>query len=158
MPATETCSPVDIRSNQPFPVGALSNLARHHFVFRDQPLVSMEGLLQGLKHEDVADQRRVHGLWGGAAKRGAKGRQRGPGQPLWWLGTPIDRFGPAYQAFLDEAYDALFTQSGEARAALLATGTAPLVHTIGKTDPTATILTVDEFCARLTAIRGRLAA
>ena len=74
---------------------------------------------------------------------------------LWWRGEPVDRLSDAYQALLDRAYDALFAQSKKFRVALAASGNARLIHTIGKTDPCETILTVDELCSRLERIREK---
>ena len=75
---------------------------------------------------------------------------------LWWRGEPIGRLSGAYQALLDRAYEALFAQSAAFREALAATGDADLVHTMGRIYPTNTVLTADEFCSRLTALRARL--
>lgn len=52
-------------------------------------------------------------------------------------------------------FDALSENSGFRRA-LLATHNAVLTHSIGKKNPSETILTRNEFCSRLTKIRARL--
>ena len=58
--------------------------------------------------------------------------------------TPtIKRFSKEYQELLDKAYT----------AALLASGESTLTHSIGKTKEKETILTVKEFCSRLTKLR-----
>lgn len=64
------------------------------------------------------------------------------------------RHGEVYQDFLDEAYTQLYTQNADAQKALLDSGNEVLTHSIGKT--TGTILTRDEFCSRLMAIRTEL--
>lgn len=148
---------VDIRSRREYPGCELSNLTPHAFVFRGVALASMEGLLQGLKHSDPAEQQRVFGLSGPEA--------RTAGYPLWqdtdtlyWRGRPFKRTSREYQDLLDEAYKALYTQNTEARAALLATGDAQIRHSLGKHLESQTVLTEREFCSRLMQIRDKLRA
>lgn len=116
----------------------------------------MEGLLQALKFPDAAKQRRVCELVGREAKRAGGRVEWRESWLLHWQGLSLDREGVHYQAFLDEAYDALFVESHRARAALLATGESPLTHSTGSDDPSETILTATEFCDRLTRIRARM--
>ena len=147
---------IDIKAKASFPAGALSNFAPHAFTFESVACASMEGLLQSFKIEDPGEQARVCGLAGGEAQ--AAGRQYDWQQTgtLWWRGVPIDRLADAYQDLLDRAYEALFVQSSKFRNALAATGGVPLAHTLGSEDATETILTANEFCARLERLRGRL--
>lgn len=147
---------IDIKAKAPFPGGALSNLAPHAFKLDGVACGSMEGFLQGLKIEDVAEQEQLCGLSGGEARgRGQRHDWQQSGN-LWWRGEAIDRLSDAYQALLDRAYEAMFAQSAKFRAALEATGAMPLTHSIGKDDPTETILTTEEFISRLVRLRGRL--
>lgn len=74
---------------------------------------------------------------------------------MYWQGNVIDRHGDEYQELLDRAFDALSENSGFRRA-LLATHNAVLTHSIGKKNPSETILTRNELCSRLTKIRTRL--
>lgn len=70
---------------------------------------------------------------------------------------PMDNDGKptrAYQELLDRAYEALNQNSGF-RKALEATGDSSLTHSIGKSDPTHTILTTQEFCSRLLKLREK---
>ncbi len=76
-------------------------------------------------------------------------------QKLYWQGKVIDRHSDEYQELLDRAFDSLSENSGFRRA-LLATHNAVLTHSIGKKNPSETILTRNEFCSRLTKIRARL--
>lgn len=151
---------LDIKSTAPFPGGALSNFAAHAFVVDDVACASMEGFLQSLKIEGVAEQQRVCALVGEAAQQIGRAYDWTVSGTLWWRGVPIDRLSDAYQALLDRAYDALFAQSERFRAALAATGDSRLTHAIGKSDPCDTVLTTDEFCTRLEQLRahGRCAA
>jgi predicted NAD-dependent protein-ADP-ribosyltransferase YbiA (DUF1768 family) len=151
---------LDISSKAAFPAGALSNFAAHKFTIDGVTCASMEGFLQSLKIEDSAEQQRVCGLVGEAAQKAGRRHDWATSGTLWWRGAPIDRLSDAYQALLDRAYEALFAQSDKFRAALAATGDRRIAHTIGKSDPCDTILTVMEFCARLERLRahGRCAA
>jgi predicted NAD-dependent protein-ADP-ribosyltransferase YbiA (DUF1768 family) len=148
-------NPVDIKAKAPFPAGALSNFAPHRFELDGVICGSMEGFVQGLKVEDPREQERLCALSGGEAQ--GRGRQYDwkTSGTLWWRGEPIDRLSDAYQTLLDRAYDALYEQNKKFRDALAATGDAKIVHTLGTEDPTETILTPTEFCARLHRLRGR---
>lgn len=113
----------------------------------------MEGLLQGLKHEDVDEQLRVFALCGVAARK-AGTRDWRTTQTLHWQGTPLDRHGREYQDLLDEAYASMLEPNPRAARALRETGTARLLHTIGRGDPSETILTRTEFTSRLERLRA----
>ena len=71
---------------------------------------------------------------------------------FWWKGKEIKRSSQEYQDLLDKAYTALY-QNEKFKAALLASGKSTLTHSIGRTKETETILTVKEFCSRLTKLR-----
>ena len=151
-------NPIDIKTKAPFPGGVLSNLAPHAFMLDSVACASMEGFLQGLKSADAGDQAVLCGLKGSEAReRGQRYDWKTSGD-LYWKGQPVDRLSDAYQRLLDRAYDALFDQSARFRAALAASGDAQLTHSIGKDDPTETILTTDEFISRLLRLRARLQA
>ena len=147
---------LDIGSVERGPGAALSNFARHPFIFRGAQVASMEALLQSLKVPSPELQAALWRLHGPRAKRAGAPFQWVEKQLLYWRGKPLDRHGPDYQALLDEAYEALFVQNEAARAALLATGDLSLTHNIGKTDPRETVLTRQEFCTRLERLRRDL--
>ncbi len=144
-------------SNRTFPGGDLSNFTAHAFIFDDVACASMEGLVQSFKIENIDEQIEVCGLVGGRAKRRGATRNEiwQSTQILWWRGKPMDRHGQTFQDLLDRAFDALATNS-DFLVALRATGDAMLVHSIGCSDPTKTVLTEHEFCDRLTTLRDRL--
>ena len=149
-------APLDIRSGEPGAAGLLGNFTPHAFTLDGAHLGSMEGFLQGLKIADPTEQARVNALSGLAAKESGQAHDwRATGQ-LWWRGAALDRFGAEYQALLDRAYEALATQNAAFREALLSTGNRPLIHTIGKSDPRETVLTIDEMCERLMRLRKAL--
>jgi len=147
---------MDIRSGQEYPSAALSNFAPHPFVFREVECASMEGLLQSLKFKNPDMQIEVCKLVGIAAKRKGQNKNWQESQTLYWQGQPIKRESKDYEALLDEAYEQLFIQNEKARRALLATRTAVLTHSIGRTNKKETVLTRQEFCSRLMTIRRRL--
>lgn len=149
---------IDIKAKAPYPGSALSNLAAHAFSFDGVACASMEGLLQSFKVADVVEQERLCACSGGEARGRARAHDWKISGTLWWRGEAIDRLSDAYQQLLDRAYEALFEQCRAFRDALAASGEAPLEHSIGKDDPTETILTREEFCSRLERLRARLRA
>ena len=146
---------MDIGSGAGFPAGTLSNFAPHPFVIDGVQCNSMEGFLQSLKFKDAEMQKSVCLLVGKAAKFKGKKKKWWKTQTLHWQGREIKRDSEEYQELLDRAFDAL-AQNASFQKALLATGTAVLTHSIGKTKITETVLTRSEFCSRLTTIRARL--
>lgn len=149
---------MDIGSKSGYPAGALSNFAPHPFTLDGMECASMEGFLQSLKFSGEDMQRHVCTLVGGAAKRkGAKKNWQRNHHTLHWKGQPINRLGDDYQELLDRAFAALAENDGFRRA-LLATGNAVLIHSIGKSNPKDTVLTEREFCSRLTRLRSEMEA
>jgi len=146
---------MDIGSGAGYPASALSNFAPHPFVIDGVKCYSMEGFLQSLKFKNPEMQVEVCKLVGKAAKFKGKKKKWWRTQTLWWRGEEIDRHSEGYSTLLDRAFNALAKNSGFKKA-LLATGDAKLTHSMGKRDPNRTILTIGEFCGRLTRIRERL--
>ena len=144
---------MDIGSKHGYPASALSNFAPHPFVFDNVQCNSMEGLLQSFKFDKPHIQVEVCKLVGFAAKQRGRHKDWRTGQMLHWTGIQYDRHGDAYQMLLNRAYNALFEQSDSFRRALDATGNAVLTHSIGRINPSETILTQREFCSRLMALR-----
>lgn len=149
---------IDISSSGEFPAGDLSNFTARRFCFRGVQCASLEGILQALKFEDPEEQIRVCGLIGIEAKRAGRKRNKvwQAIQTLWWQRERFDRESEAFQLFLDEIFESVFTDDPTFREALLATGDAQLIHSIGNSDPTKTVLTEDEFCSRLLRLRETL--
>ncbi|CAJ0610613.1 unnamed protein product [Cylicocyclus nassatus] len=143
---------MDIGSGEGYPEASLSNFAPHPFEIDGVQCASMEGFLQSLKFKDPEMQRHVCTLVGKTAKFKGKRKKWWQTQTLYWQGVEYKRESEEYQALLDRAFEALSRNSGFARA-LLATGNATLTHSIGKRKKTETVLTISEFCSRLTAIR-----
>jgi len=149
---------MNIKSGNKYPAGALSNFTPHPFVFRGIQCNSMEGVLQSLKFNSPEMQQHTCSLVGFAAKRHGSKKNWQRTQTLWWNGAPIKRDSQEYQDLLDEAYNAMFDQNSKAKKALLASGSATLKHSIGRSKQSETVLTVSEFCSRLTKIRARIHA
>ena len=145
---------MDIGSGTGFPTASLSNFAPHPFIIDGVECNSMEGFLQSLKFSNPDMQREVCKLVGKQAKFKGKKKKWWRTQTLYWLGVEFNRSSQQYQELLDRAFDALSENSSFKRA-LLATGNAPLTHSIGKINPSETVLTRVEFCSRLIKIRNR---
>lgn len=148
---------LDIRSNGPYPSKILSNFYPHAFVFENVPCGSMEGLLQAFKFSSREDQETICALSGPDAKiAGRRGNGWKEAQLLFWAGCAFSRMSPEYKELLDKAYIAMFDQCPDFRQALQDSGNELLTHKFGYNNPRSTILTIDEFVARLMWLRGKL--
>lgn len=146
---------MDIGSGTGYPSSALSNFAPHPFVFDGVECNSMEGFLQSLKFSNSEMQKEVCKLVGKQAKFKGKKKKWWKTQTLYWQSKEFKRDSKEYQDLLDRAFDAL-SQNLSFKTALLATGNAPLTHSIGKTNPSETVLTRTEFCSRLMKLRSKI--
>lgn len=146
---------MDIGSGTGFPSANLSNFTPHPFMFDGVLCASMEGLLQSFKFKEPDMQVEVCKLVGKAAKFKGKKKKWWRTQTLFWQGQEFKRDSQEYQELLDRAFAAL-AQNASFRNALLATGTATLTHSIGKTKQSETVLTRQEFCSRLTRLREQI--
>lgn len=115
---------------------------------------SMEGFLQGMKRNKAPIQLSIAKEIGLKAKRrGSKGNRSWKStQTLWFLGVPMKRKGDLYQEVLDVGFKSLF-KNEKFKKALAASGKSVLTHSIGKTKKSETVLTIREFCSRLTKLR-----
>lgn len=144
---------MDIGSGQSYPSAALSNFAPHPFIIDGVECASMEGFLQSLKFKNPEMQKYVCTLVGKAAKFKGKDKKWWKEQKLYWQGVEYERESDEYQLLLNRAYNALYQNSGFQRA-LEASKPSILTHSIGKTDPSRTVLTQAEFCGRLMKLRS----
>lgn len=147
---------MDIGSGKAYPANALSNFAPHPFTLDGVEISSMEGFLQSLKFQSEDMAKYVCTLVGYAAKKKGQNKNWKVTQTLYWLGKPIKRESKEYQDLLDRAYQAMFDQSDSFRRALKASGSSTLTHSMGRTNEKETVLTVREFCSRLTKLRNKL--
>lgn len=150
---------LDIMSKAEQPLNILSNFHPNEFELDGIQCASMEGFLQSLKTNDPDEQIRVCALNGATAKlyfahtwKNLRWKLTGV---LCWKGQKIKRTSRAYELLLDRAYAAL-AENPQFAAALLATGDAVLVHSIGKHNRRLTVLTEAEFVSRLMNIRDEL--
>lgn len=140
---------LDISSNKPYPANVLSNLAPNAFIFEGYECASMEGLLQSFKFRDLAKAQQVMKLVGLDAKyAGRAGDGWKANGTLYWRTIPMSRHGSGYQNLLDNAYDALATNT-EFRLALIDARRKTISHRMGHDDPNYTILTEQEFVSRI---------
>lgn len=113
----------------------------------------LEGFLQALKTDIPALQMGICAMTGFPAKRRGSTIDWTAKQTLYWKGKAYGRHTQEYQTLIDRAFQACHDQCSEFRDALNATGNATILHTIGKDDPTQTILTIAEFVDRLIRLR-----
>ena len=146
---------MDVGSGRGFPASSLSNFSPHEFEIDGVKCASMEGFLQSLKFKDVNMQIHVCSLVGKTAKFKGKSKKWWKTQTLWWKGKEINRHSEEFQILLDKAFNEL-SNNISFQKALLATGSAVLTHSIGKNDPSHTVLTEKEFCSRLMKLRENL--
>lgn len=148
--------PYEIHSAHGYPSNTLSNYYPHSFIFDGIEVYGMEGLLQSFKTDNITIQREMCKLSGRTAYYAGKKFNWYTSQTLYWNGQSFPRLSEEYQLLLlDQAYAALSTNPTFCKA-LLDTDQVTLIHSIGETDPTKTILTRDEFCSRLMSIRVQL--
>lgn len=123
--------PINITyDSAPMPLRLIANLAEAPFELDDRRYASTEGFWQGLKFPDEVSRLRLAGLSGHAAKSAAPAVQ--PGEWIVYEGRRVCVGTIDHWALMERACRAKFTQHDGARAALLSTGDAPLVH---KVDP-----------------------
>lgn len=147
---------MNIGSGNAYPANALSNFSPHPFNLDGVEIMSMEGFLQSLKFKNPDVAKEVCKLIGRAAKKRGAPKNWQREQKLYWLGKEYGRSSIDYQRLLDRAYMAMFKQSDSFRKALKASGNANLTHSIGRRNEKETVLTISEFCGRLTKLREML--
>lgn len=131
----------------------LSNLADRPFVMDGIHFLSLEGFLQCIKTNDSEIQMSFCKMTGKQAKRAGRTLEWQQHQTLYWKGKAYGRHTEEYQQLISRAFQESYHQSEEFRTLLAATGDAVLIHSIGKQDPTQTILTESEFVNRLLFLR-----
>lgn len=146
---------MDIGSGTGYPSANLSNFHPYQFTVDGVSCNSMEGFLQSLKFSNPEMQEHVCTLVGKKAKFKGKKKKWFRDQILYWKGQPIKRDSQEYQDLLDKAFNAL-VENKKFQKTLLDTQNANLTHSIGKNKISETVLTTQEFCSRLMAIRKRL--
>lgn len=146
---------LDIKSGSKEGIAAqLSNFTSRQFVFEGVPCASIEGVLQSFRFNDIERQREVCAMSGGTAKKEGRTIDWRPAQILYWQGVEYPRRSEDYQYLLDRLFLAVYIDDKSFANDLQETGNRKLIHSIGRTDPSETLLTADEFCSRLTRLRS----
>lgn len=143
-------------NNSTGPAARLSNFTERHFVFDGVECASLEGVLQSFKFKELEKQREVCALIGIKAKKAGMQTDWRPAQTLYWNGEEYPRDSVDYQQLLDRLYTEVYNQNSSFISDLYATGAQKLIHSLGKSDPSETILTEREFCDRLEKLRNCL--
>lgn len=129
----------------------ISNLAHTPFTLDGRNFESVEGFWQGLKFESETERARVAKLSGMSAKQVA-GPRSATGT-FYYEGRVYSFGGPGHHRLMFRACWAKFSQHGEARAALLATGNRILCHRTSRDSETIPGALMADIWMR---IRGRL--
>lgn len=146
---------LDIGEESVYPASELSNFTPYAFTVEGIPCNSMEGFLQSLKFADREKQKEVCLLVGKKAKFKGKKKKWWVDQTLYWQGESLSRHSDTYQELLDNAFCEL-AKNPKFQEVLRATENEIITHSMGKKDPTKTVLTEEEFCMRLMAIRDKI--
>lgn len=146
---------IDIYSSAGGIAGSLSNFTKRQFVFDGIVCRSIEGVLQSLKFESVAEQRIVCGLWGKQAKLAGDLKQDWKdSQTLFWNSVAYPRESDEYRALLTRLYTTVYVQDPDFRRDIQKSKKYKLVHSIGNPNPKDTVLTEAEFIAHLTELQN----
>ncbi len=127
--AAQPPEPLNITfDDAPMPLRLISNLAETSFEMDGRFYSSVEGFWQGLKFPGEDDRQRIAELSGHEAKKA--GPKSEPGDRFVYDGREIVAGTVDHWALMERANLAKFEQDEDARAALLSTGSRPLVHRV----------------------------
>ncbi len=150
-------SPMDIGSKCKYPLDVLSNFTETNLEYDGVAIRSIEGFLQALKTPDIDTQKEICSLVGYAAKKaGNKLKKKNiyDGEHLYWQGRTFSRHSEEYQKLLKRIYALKYSEDINFRNALNKTGNHVLTHSIGKDNPSQTVLTTNEFISLLLSLRN----
>ena len=147
---------IDINSSASGPVGRLSNYTERHFTLDGVECRSLEGALQSLKCPNQERQCEICRLVGGRASKAGRAFDWEWNQLLYWHGRTYPRQSDDYQRLISRIYDAAFEQDVSFREDLSAMKGKKISHRMGRTDPSQTILTRNEFIAQLERLMARV--
>ncbi len=133
---------------------ALSNLCPYPFIFDGIYCESMESFIQSLKVQDPNVQKDICGKSSvfcyGIREMHDDWRIT---QTVHWRGNKIDRHSDEYIVLLRRAYQRLYSESPTFKYALEKSKGYNLIHSIGCTDDTQTLLTPNEYIYFLNELR-----
>ncbi|MBQ8425134.1 MAG: hypothetical protein IJX17_03820 [Clostridia bacterium] len=133
----------------------LSNLFPMQFTFKGKKVNSIEGIMQGIKYQDIKTQNLVLKYSGMDAYHIRACNENdfwGETGILYWQGKPIDRHSEEYQIFIDEIFISALSNPLYERALL--SSDKYILHHIGRDDPKETVLTRYEYELRLNSLRA----
>ena len=133
---------------------ALSNLCPYPFMLDGIYCQSMESFIQSLKISDEAVQEDICAHTGPFCYSiRTMFEDWRTTQTVYWKGKTIDRHSDEYIELLRRAYNTLYIQSDIFRYAIQKSKGYKLIHSIGCTDSTETLLTPDEYISFLNELR-----
>lgn len=146
---------VNMFRDSPWPGKILSNFAETPFTFDGVKCACSEAFIQSLKIEDPTNQKDFCLL------QGQEAWQRGSGLTknifvegkVWWKGQAYKLHSIEHFALVKNGLREKFSQSEEARRALIATQDATLIHDYGQPPGKKQSLPVEIFCDIVTEIR-----
>ena len=129
-PRPEACrEPINVVSSSRDPIAkTISNLAPTPFELDGRYYQSVESFWQGLKFPEAADRARLGATGGAQALH--EGSRKGYGKTVVYEGAEIAVGTFEHWQLMERACRAKFDQNADAREALLATGSRPLVHIV----------------------------
>lgn len=129
-PRLEACrEPLNVVSTSSDPLARIiSNLATTPFELDEQRYLSVESFWQGLKFADETERRRLAGHEGPRAR--SEGLRQKYDRTISYRGQEIAVGAWDHWHLMEKACRAKFQQNEDARDALLATGSRPLIHVV----------------------------
>lgn len=149
---SENVMELDIHSSMPGDAGILSNLYMKPFLMEGVFYGSLEGFLQSLRYQYECESVKIAMMCGVEAKMAGKARQI-KNDTLYYMGEPFNRHSAWYKKLLERAFTSCFAQNESFQRAIYNTREMKLIHSIGKDDPSETILTNSEFIGLLERLR-----
>jgi predicted NAD-dependent protein-ADP-ribosyltransferase YbiA (DUF1768 family) len=121
--------PINVTSRHPNEeIRLIGNFASTPFELDRQRYSSVESFWQSLKFDNPKDRRHVAGLEGQVAR--SLGEEKGYGETITYENRVVTVGTRDHWELMRRAAQAKFDQNFDARAALLSTGTRPLVHVV----------------------------
>ncbi|MCA9365595.1 hypothetical protein KC723_01755 [Candidatus Kaiserbacteria bacterium] len=132
----------------------LSNFTNRTFFIDGFECAGIEGFLQALKASSLSEQQMVCGLNGGEAKEWGKNKNEWKiRQILYWDTKPYGRLSRSYHQLITRMYDEVFQQDPSFCSDLKMIGHEEICYTIGKCDPSDTVLTELEMLYQINRLR-----
>ena len=149
---------VNMFKDSPWPGNILSNFAKTPFVFDGIECSCAEAFIQSLKVSDAIEQKMFcslqgHEAWAQGSKLTKNIFELGR---VWWKGKAYKLHSKEHFSLVRSGLAKKFSQSVEARKALIATNQAILIHDYGQAPGKKQSLPVNIFCDMVTEIRREI--